>query len=34
MKTILKRDGRQVEFDSLKIENAILKAFIAVDGKV
>ena len=34
MKTILKRDGRQVEFDSLKIENAILKAFIAVDGEV
>lgn len=34
MKKILKRDGRQVEFDSQKIENAILKAFIAVDGEI
>ena len=31
---ILKRDGREVEFDSKKIENAILKAFQEVDGNV
>ena len=34
MKKILKRDGREVAFDGQKIINAILKAFIAVDGKV
>ena len=34
MKKILKRDGRQVEFDSQKIEKAILKAFISVDGEI
>ena len=34
MKKILKRDGREVDFDSQKIINAILKAFIAVDGEV
>ena len=31
---IQKRDGREVEFDSKKIEVAILKAFKAVDGDV
>lgn len=31
---IIKRDGRKVDFDPLKIKNAILKAFISVDGKV
>lgn len=34
MKKILKRDGRQVNFDARKIENAILKAFVAVDGEI
>ena len=31
---IIKRDGRRVEFDPSKIKDAILKAFIAVDGEV
>lgn len=31
---IIKRDGRKVEFNSQKIEQAILKAFISVDGQV
>ncbi len=31
---IQKRDGREVEFDSKKIEVAILKAFKAVDGDI
>lgn len=31
---ITKRDGRILEFDKTKIENAISKAFIAVDGNV
>ena len=34
MKKILKRDGRQVNFDARKIESAILKAFVAVDGEI
>ena len=31
---VIKRDGRVVPFDSSKIENAILKAFQAVDGEI
>ena len=31
---IVKRDGRLVEFDQDKIKNAILKAFVAVDGEL
>ena len=31
---IIKRDGRQVNFNRNKIETAILKSFIAVDGEV
>lgn len=31
---VIKRDGRVTEFDENKIKQAILKAFIAVDGKV
>ena len=34
MKYVIKRDGRRKEFDGSKIENAILKAFVDVDGKV
>ena len=34
MKYVIKRDGRRKEFDGSKIENAILKAFIDVDGQV
>lgn len=34
MNEVIKRDGRKVPFDETKIENAILKAFISVDGKV
>ena len=34
MKKILKRDGRQVNFDARKIESAILKAFVAVDSEI
>ena len=30
---IIKRDGRQTKFNSAKIENAVLRAFIAVDGE-
>lgn len=32
--TVIKRDGRKVEFDKNKIKDAILKAFIDVDGEV
>ena len=31
---VIKRDGRVVPFDSSKIKNAILKAFLAVDGEI
>ena len=31
---VIKRDGRQMPFDTEKIKNAILKAFIAIDGEV
>ncbi len=31
---IIKRDGRQVNFNSYKIEAAILKSFAAVDGEI
>ena len=31
---VIKRDGREVEFDANKIKEAILKAFIAKDGKI
>lgn len=34
MKTIIKRDGREVAFDSEKVHSAIRKAFFAVDGEV
>ena len=34
MKYVIKRDGRRKPFDKSKIENAILKAFIDVDGEV
>ena len=30
---IVKRDGREANFNPLKIENAVIKAFIAVDGE-
>lgn len=30
---IIKRDGRRTKFNSTKIENAVIKAFIAVDGE-
>lgn len=30
--TVIKRDGRKVAFDKMKIYNAILKAFASVDG--
>ena len=33
-KFIIKRDGRKVKYDRKKIENAIKKSFISVDGKV
>ena len=33
MKKIIKRDGREVKFNPTKIENAVLRAFIAVDGE-
>ena len=32
MLTVIKRDGRKVDFDRQKIINAVHKAFIAVDG--
>ena len=32
--TIIKRDGREVNFDKTKIESAILKAFNEVDGDI
>ena len=31
---VMKRDGRKVEFDPSKIQDAVLKAFNAVDGKI
>lgn len=31
---IIKRDGRKKEFDTLKIKNAVLKAFQSVDGEI
>lgn len=31
---VIKRDGRKIPFDTSKIENAIKKAFSAVDGFV
>ena len=31
---IVKRDGRLCEFDQSKIKNAVLKAFVAVDGEL
>lgn len=34
MKTILKRDGRQVEFDKMKIVDAVLASFKEVDGEL
>ena len=34
MKTVIKRDGREVAFDSEKVRSAIRKAFFAVDGEV
>ena len=34
MEKIIKRDGRQVKFDRSKIEEAILRAFVSVDGDV
>ena len=34
MVCVVKRDGRQVPFSTEKIKNAILKAFMAVDGKI
>ena len=34
MKTIIKRDGREVAFDRSKIVNAILNAFIDIDGQI
>ena len=34
MKYVIKRDGRKVEFDKDKIKQAILKAFLAVDGEL
>ncbi len=34
MKTIIKRDGREVQFDRSKIVNAILNAFLDIDGEI
>ena len=34
MTEIIKRDGRKVGFNKQKIEKAVLKAFIAVDGSI
>ena len=34
MKQVTKRDGRKVDFNKQKIEDAILKAFNEVDGKI
>lgn len=34
MKTVIKRDGREVAFDGEKVRSAIRKAFFAVDGEV
>ena len=30
---VVKRDGREVDFDKVKISNAVLKAIIEVDGE-
>ena len=34
MTYVIKRDGRQMPFNTEKIKNAILKAFKAVDGEI
>ena len=34
MKQVVKRDGRHVDFDGSKIEEAVLKCFKAVDGEI
>ena len=34
MKTIVKRDGREVPFEKEKVREAIRKAFFAVDGEI
>ena len=34
MLQVIKRDGRTVEFDKVKIKNAVLKAFEEIDGEV
>ena len=34
MKQVIKRDGRLVDFDKSKIEEAVLKCFKAVDGEI
>ena len=34
MTYVIKRDGRQMPFNTEKIKNAILKAFKAVDGQI
>ena len=34
MKYVIKRDGRRKVFDAQKIEDAILKAFLDVDGEI
>ena len=31
---VIKRDGRKTEFNPEKIKNAVLKAFLAVDGEI
>ena len=33
MNKIIKRDGRQLDFDKMKIVDAVLAAFYEVDGK-
>ena len=32
--TVIKRDGREVEFDKTKISDAICKAIVEVDGSL
>ena len=34
IRTVIKRDGRAVDFDKRKIQDAVLKAFIDVDGDI
>ena len=34
MLTVIKRDGRRVPFDKAKIQQAVHKAFIAVDSAI